>query len=94
LTFHTWDSRRSEPGFPDLVLVRPPRVVFVETKTERGRIRRDQRKWLDQLAACEAVEAYLVRPSDAGRILEVLRRRDAEPEPSSPAPPAEPEEDR
>ena len=34
--YHTHDSRRSAAGFPDLVLVRPPRVVFAEAEDGVG----------------------------------------------------------
>ena len=78
LTYHTHRSERSEPGFPDLVLCRPPRVIFVELKTERGRLSADQRLWLDVLFRCNEVETYLWRPQDWDRIVEKLKRgRDA-----------------
>jgi hypothetical protein len=34
LVYHTYDSRGSERGFPDIVAVRPPVVVFAELKDE------------------------------------------------------------
>jgi hypothetical protein len=58
--YHTWDSRKSEPGFPDLVMVRD-RVVFAELKSPRGRLRKDQAAWLCALRAAGA-EAYLWWP--------------------------------
>lgn len=61
-------------GFPDLVLVRE-RVVFVEVKSERGRLRDDQVVWIDDLAAA-GVEAYVWRPSDWGAAERVLRRQE------------------
>ncbi|MFI8595884.1 VRR-NUC domain-containing protein [Rothia koreensis] len=49
-SYHTHDSRRSQPGFPDLVLVRPDRgVLWRELKTTRGRLTRDQQAWLNDL---------------------------------------------
>lgn len=35
---HTYDSRRSPAGFPDLVLLRPPRLILAEVKTDAGRM--------------------------------------------------------
>jgi hypothetical protein len=61
--YHTHDSRRSEPGFPDLVLMRPPRILFRELKTETGRVTPAQQKWLDELTACGA-DAAVWRPRD------------------------------
>jgi len=50
LVYHTYDSRRSEPGFPDLVLVHPTRgVLWRELKKHTGKPTADQRKWLERL---------------------------------------------
>lgn len=73
LTYHTYDSRRSQRGFPDLVLVRPPRVIFAELKKEGEYLKPAQKPWRDALLACPGVEYYLWRPSDLPSIEEVLR---------------------
>ena len=70
--YHTYDSRRSSPGFPDLVLVRAPRVIFVELKRQRGRVTAAQTEWADELGLCPGVEYYLWRPSYWDEIVEVL----------------------
>lgn len=63
LPYHTHDSRRSEAGFPDLVLahVRQRRVLFVELKSRRGTVRPQQGIWLGALRSCGA-ETALWRP--------------------------------
>jgi len=72
--YHTFDSRRSAPGFPDLVMARPPVVMFAELKTETGRVRPEQRDWLEALRGSEGVEVRLWRPSDWPEIEEALKR--------------------
>ena len=44
LCYHTYDSRRSEPGFPDLVLVKGKRILYRELKSESGKLS-DYQKW-------------------------------------------------
>ena len=58
-------------GFPDLVLCRPPRLIFAELKSERGKPSTDQTEWLDALRAC-GVEVHVWRPSDLERITAML----------------------
>lgn len=76
LVFHTYDSRRSSPGYPDLHLVHPRagRHMFWELKTARGRVSIEQRGWLDALAAA-GCDVAVVRPSDyqSGWVLQQLR---------------------
>jgi hypothetical protein len=71
--YHTHDSRRSEPGWPDLALVRD-RLVMVELKTETGRLSDAQVQWIAMLTRA-GVETYVWRPSDIDKALEVLQRR-------------------
>lgn len=74
LVYHTHDSRRSEPGFPDLVMVRDDEVIFVELKSETGRVSPSQRKWLDALSNARRVRVPPVwRPSDMDDIMAMLR---------------------
>jgi len=72
--YHTWNSIKSDPGFPDLVLVRPPRLLFVELKAEGGKLTEAQEDWMRILAGCNQ-EWQVWRPSDwlSGRIEKVLK---------------------
>ncbi len=63
---------RNPAGLPDLILVRRPRVVWVELKADRGRLTDAQRDWLADLRASRQ-EAYLWRPSDWVIVERVLR---------------------
>ena len=64
--------QQSEPGVPDLLLVRSPRVIFAELKSQKGRLDIKQRysprtgralpnqkDWKDALEACTGVEYFL-----------------------------------
>ena len=59
-------------GWPDLTLVRPPRLAFCELKTEHGKLRPEQRDWLDVLRLLPQVEVYLWTPADWDSLVEVL----------------------
>jgi hypothetical protein len=74
MAYHTHDSRRSEPGFPDCVLARAPRLILAELKRETGQLTEEQQAWLDELAGCGSVEVYVWRPADWPEIERTLRR--------------------
>jgi len=72
LYYHPYDSRRSDPGFPDTVLARDDRIIFAELKKMGGRISKPQRTWIDTLKEHPTVEVYIWFPSDWDQIEEVL----------------------
>ena len=79
--YHTFDSRRSDTGFPDLVLVSPKRqrIIFLELKRETGKVSDRQAEWVRDLHAAGA-EVYVARPRDLQALAAVLSGRgDTEP---------------
>ncbi len=73
LGFHVFDSRRSNPGFPDVVAVGRNGVLYRELKTATGKVTPMQRYWLDTLRAA-GQDADVWRPCDwPDRITRELR---------------------
>lgn len=68
--WHCTDPVMSAAGLPDLLLVRE-RVVWLELKTERGRLRAAQSEVIDRLRAAGA-EVHVCRPHDWPTIERVL----------------------
>jgi hypothetical protein len=75
--YHTWNSIRSEKGYPDLTLAKPGRLLFAELKSDTGKLSDKQREWLEVLNAAGA-EVYTWRPADWDGIIEILRRKPKE----------------
>lgn len=67
---------KGDRGFPDLVLVRPPRVIMAELKSERGKLAFEQKVWRDALIQCPGIEYYEWKPSMWEKINEVLKRNE------------------
>lgn len=72
MAYHTADARRSEPGFPDALILGHGQLIVMEFKTQRGKVRAasltkrgrwlpGQQEWLDAFESA-GVPAYLVRP--------------------------------
>ena len=62
--YHTHRSTRSDPGFPDLVMVRNGRLLVWELKSAVGQLSEPQRLWLDEFTRCDGVDVRVVRPAD------------------------------
>ena len=71
--------RSDGKGFPDLCMAHPTKgVLFVELKTETGRLSPDQIKWAEALKA-NGIEYYVWRPSQIDLIAERLGRSMTQP---------------
>ena len=78
--YFTWNSLHSPAGFPDLVLVWesrkldvPNELLFIELKSEKGRLTPAQCEWINALKSAKQ-DVRVFRPSDWDDILLVLKR--------------------
>lgn len=72
LPYHTYDSRRCAPGFPDLVLVREnDRVIYAELKVPGNRLTQHQVAWRQALLSA-GQDYRLWYPGDWDEIQAVL----------------------
>jgi len=74
-TYHPWLSIHSPRGWPDLALVRPPRLILAELKTAKGKVSESQERWAELLKACPGVEYYLWRPADIDEVAAILQSK-------------------
>lgn len=65
LVYHTYDSRKSAPGYPDLTFCHPKRGEFfiAEVKGLKGILSTEQREWIAALTFA-GIEVYVWRPED------------------------------
>lgn len=73
LVYHTHDSRRSEPGFPDCILIRGKYLLAIELK--RSRLHKptaEQTRWLKAFSGVSHVRAAVWKPEDRYTIIEHL----------------------
>lgn len=53
-----------DPGYPDVIAARPPRLLVVELKRQEEKPFAAQEAWLDAYRAVPGIEVYVWRPSD------------------------------
>ena len=79
MCYHTFDSRKSPMGYPDLTLARlpwsgrPGEVIWSELKVEAP-LTTQQEVWLATLSHVSRTEAYLWTPEDMPAIISRLQR--------------------
>ena len=64
LVYHTYDSRRSLRGFPDIIAIRRGRMLALELKIEKGIPTPEQDAWLDAFMGVPFVRCGVFRPSE------------------------------
>lgn len=72
LAYHTHDSRKSAPGFPDAVFARGRRLIVAELKAVGGRVTLEQGEWLAAFRSA-GIPAYCWVPDSWPEIERVLR---------------------
>lgn len=75
LAYHTRDSRRSEPGYPDCAFAKldPPfRYFMAEIKREGEEPTEKQWRWINAIRAA-GVACYVWRPSDWEFVVRTLK---------------------
>jgi hypothetical protein len=74
LVYHTYTSKRSPEGFPDLICARAGSpLLAIETKTDTGQPTAAQAAWLEALGGCTGVVAEVWRPAQLQEIVGRLR---------------------
>lgn len=73
-----WETPiQGDPGFPDLVLAKPGRLVIAELKSDTGKLSPDQEAWLATLSSVVRVspgfEVHIWRPCDWSLIERTLK---------------------
>jgi hypothetical protein len=61
--YHTFNSKKSDKGWPDLVICGPGGILYRELKRESESPTKAQREWLEALRAAGA-DAAVWRPGD------------------------------
>jgi hypothetical protein len=72
--YHTFDSRKSPPGFPDCVLLKGPTCLIAELKSAAGKLTPEQHDWLEAWQQVQAVQVHVWRPGDVPTIHKLLRQ--------------------
>lgn len=72
LWYHTHDSRRSQPGFPDYFVVAGGHSIAIELKREGGIVTDAQRAWLAGLARAGVYAILAVGASGTADAIRVI----------------------
>ena len=72
LVYHTYDSRRSNHGFPDLIMLYKGAGVALELKSGRGKLTEDQQTWIDAFQAA-GFYGFVGYPNNLDDVLHMLK---------------------
>lgn len=73
--YHTWDSRHSEGGFPDIIAIRGPTLLALEIKGAKARPPPpEQVGWIGAFKQVRFVSADFVYPKDFPEVKDALEK--------------------
>lgn len=73
LTGRGWRTPvQGHPGYVDLTLARPGRLILAELKTTTGLLGPEQRAWLAVLRTVPGIEVFVWRPTDWDQVVRIL----------------------
>ena len=72
--YHTWNSWHSVKGFPDYVAIRGDRLLFIELKSEKGKLTEAQKEWYISLSEVDDIEVYDWKPHQWELIVGCLQK--------------------
>ena len=76
LYYHTYDSRKSDLGFVDIVCCKPWHPLYLwEVKSATGKLSEEQERWLQFLSQATGIVSGLIRPRDFPEVAALLTRR-------------------
>ena len=72
MVYHPYDSRRSEAGWPDLVLIKGKVIIFAELKVGKNKRSDAQVEWAQAILGVEDVYYRLWYPEHQDEIEKIL----------------------
>jgi len=72
LYYHTHDSRRSDAGFPDTILIKNGMLIAAECKVEGRKATLEQIEWLKAFDSVRVTRSYIWRPEHLDEITTLL----------------------
>lgn len=75
LIYHTWDSRNSPAGYPDLMLLKDRILIVAELKIPPDNLSPEQYFWLLEFSDVPGVDVYVWWPEDWAEIKQVIYDR-------------------
>ena len=73
LIYHTHDSRKSQSGFPDLIMLKGNYMIVSELKSRTGKLSEAQAQWIKAFEGVKITNINIWKPgTDNDEIVEML----------------------
>ena len=73
LWHHLYDLYKGFTGCPDLMMAKPPRLIFIKFKVQGRELGNEEHLWMQTMERCHGVEAYVFYSNDLHKAMSVIR---------------------